>query len=112
LAETVSRLADGGDTTAMDLLRSAGTALAAHGHAARAKLGRSALAWSYAGGVFGSPLVREQVALRLGPPVLPKLPPVGGALWRAARLAGWDAGPDFISALANSLETLKTKKGN
>jgi N-acetylglucosamine kinase len=112
LAETVSRLADGSDTTAMDLLRAAGTALAAHGRAARAKLGRPALAWSYGGGVFGSTIILQQIMLRLGPPVLPKLPPVGGAVWRAARLAGWDAGPAFISTLANSLENLIIKKGN
>jgi N-acetylglucosamine kinase len=112
LAETVSTLAGAGDATAIDLLVSAARSLGDHGVAARAKLGRPALAWSYGGGVFGSLLVLEQITHRLGPPVLPKLPPVGGAVWRSARLTGWDAGPEFISALANSLENLKTKKGN
>jgi N-acetylglucosamine kinase len=103
LAETVSRLAGLGDATAVALLRTAAKALADHGVAARKKLGRPDLAWSYAGGVFASRTIRDDIARRLGSPVEPKLPPVGGSLLRAAQLAGWPVDADFIHSLAQSL---------
>jgi N-acetylglucosamine kinase len=112
LARRVSVLAETGDITAIELLKSAARSLADHGEAARQRLGRPSLGWSHAGGVFQSRIVGEEIALLLGRPVVAKLPPVGGALWRAAGLAGWDASAQFIAALGNSLENFKIKKGN
>ena len=104
LAREVSALADTGDATAIALLQSAARALADHGMAARRKLGRPALSWSHAGGVFGSEVVRDEMARLLGPPLAPKLPPVGGAVFRAVTLAGWTADGDLVRSLAASLQ--------
>jgi glucosamine kinase len=54
-------------------------------------------------------LVRHTVAQATGrAPVPPILPPVGGAVLLAARAAGWDIGPGFISTLRATLSDAET----
>ena len=104
LAKTVSDLADAGNIAAIEMLKLAAQHLAGHAKAARRRLGRPDLAWSHAGGVFHSRQILDETSLWLGQPVVPKLPPVGGALFRAAGLAGWKADAGFIRSLAASLQ--------
>lgn len=104
LAKSVSDLADAGNIAAIELLKLAAQHLAGHAKAARRKLERPDLAWSYAGGVFHSRHVLDECTLWLGPPLPPKLPPVGGALFRAVVIAGWKAEAGFIRSLSASLQ--------
>ena len=105
LAFTVSALAEAGDPAAEHLLQAAADHLAAHIAAAWAQTGEATpLAWSYAGGVLSSDLVRRYIAARIGSdPVPPCLPPIGGALLRAAALAGWATDAAWIDRLSQSL---------
>jgi glucosamine kinase len=105
LAIEVDRLAEANEPTACALLRRAGDALADHAHACAARLGLPGpIAWSYAGSVFKSRTVMARVADRLGtPPRPPRLPPVGGALMRAARRAGWAIDETWIERLGRAL---------
>ncbi len=104
LARAVDALADAGDATAIAILEEAAEFLADLGFAARRTFGQPSLAWSHAGSVFRSRLIRQEVERLLGSPAAPKLPPVGGALWRAAELAGWPANADFIRSVAAHFE--------
>jgi N-acetylglucosamine kinase len=103
LAPLVDELAACGEPVAVRLLHQAADHLCAHVQAARQRIGRPALPWSHAGGVFASAALRQRMIERLGPPVAPILPPLGGALWRAARLAGWETGPAWSARVAASL---------
>ena len=103
LAPVVSRLAAAGNAVALDLMTRAAAHLAEHVTAARAQLGRPDLPWSHAGGVFSSPMVVQHLTPRLGPAQPPRLDPLGGAILAAARLAGWDIGPGFVTALQANL---------
>lgn len=105
LARVVDRLAESGDALAVALLGEAADHLAEHIEAAGRWLGIAGPpAWSFAGGVFASRTMLRLVAERLGrPPQAPLLPPIGGALWRAARAAGWRAEADWIARLAASI---------
>jgi len=103
LAAVAGRLADAGDRTAREIIEAAADELAKHHRAVVAASGVKA-PWSYAGGTFGSRLLREALAARIGaPPAAPVLPPIGGALLAAAQLVGWPAGPDWVETLAASL---------
>lgn len=104
LARTVSGLAEAGNGQARHLLETAADRLVEHVFAARRALGQPDLAWSYAGGVFRSPALLSAAAKRAGAPLKPRLPPVGGALWRAAVLAGLPLTDRFLETLAASLE--------
>lgn len=104
LARTVDALANRGDAPAIEILKEAAGFLADLGLAARRAFGLPLLAWSHAGSVFRSRLIRQEIEHRLGPPAAPKLSPVGGALWRAAELAGWRVDARFIGAVAASFE--------
>lgn len=104
LARSVDALAASGDATAVGILVEAGCLLADLGLAARRAFEQPSLAWSYAGGVFRSRLIRDELARRLGPPSPPRLQPAGGALWRAAELAGWPVDAPFIASLAASFD--------
>ena len=105
LARHVDVLAQAGDAAARDILLRAADHLVEHAEAGRSRLGLpSDFAWSYAGGVFANPIVMARVTERLGaPPLAPALPPVGGALLRAARLAGWAVDANWIGTLAEAL---------
>ncbi|WP_426127785.1 N-acetylglucosamine kinase [Pararhizobium sp. PWRC1-1] len=104
LARAVDALADAGDAKAIEILKEAAGFLADLGFAARRTFGQPSLAWSHAGSVFRSRLIRQELEQRLGPPVAPRLPPVGGALWRAAELADWPVDAGFIQSIAAYLE--------
>ena len=105
VARTVDDLADSGCTMAQRLLESAGDHLADHADAAVALLNLPVgYAWSYAGGVFGSRTVMRQVIRRIGyTPEAPCLPPVGGALLRAAQLSDWTVDGKWIAELSRTL---------
>lgn len=111
LAVQVSMLAEANNGAARDLLSRAVRYLGDHIIAVRRLLERPELAWSYAGGLFQSSYILKEARLLLGEPLLPKLPPVGGALWRAAALAGSEPGDDFIRSLGASLEKLSLVTG-
>lgn len=105
LARTVSGLAEDGDATALKIMGRAADELAEHARTAW-RLTQSAmpLTWACAGGTFQSPVLRRMVAERLGSEPEPlRLPPVGGAVLRAAMLAGWTVDDGWISRLAASL---------
>ena len=103
LAPVVSTLAEAGNAAALDLLAKAAGHLAEHVNAARSRLGRQDLPWSYAGGVFASSMILRALTRQLGPATPPRLDPLGGAILSAARLAGWDTGPGFVGALGEGL---------
>lgn len=93
------------DPDAKALMRRAAAHLTALGQAAARSCGAVApLRWSYAGGVFSDPVLRQTVAAQIGSePVRPGLPPVGGALLLAARTAGWTVDAKFTQRLNASL---------
>lgn len=104
LAELVSALAQAGDADALALMQDAARQLAQLGLTA-ARLCSAPLCWSTAGGVMRDPTVRGVLAASMGcAPTLPILPPVGGAVLRAAKAAGWDTGPEFIARLKSELD--------
>lgn len=99
LAAEVSALAQAGEAEALDLMAQAAGHLADHGLTA-ARLSGTAGRWSFAGGVMHDPQVLRLLTGRMGSaPVPPVLPPVGGAVLRAAQAAGWDTGDAFVAAL-------------
>jgi len=105
LAPIASRLAEAGDRAAVVILDEAAEELARH-VGAIAKLAGTDLEWSYAGGTFGSRLLREGVAARIGrPPRPPLLPPIGGALLAAAQHLDWPVHPAWVERLAASIQT-------
>jgi len=103
LARRVDELAERDDPMACALLAEAAAHLVAHVEAAGRRLRVATPAWSYAGGVFRSRTVMRLMTGRKGPPQPPLLPPIGGALWRAARTAGWHPDATWIGRLGVSL---------
>ena len=104
LALVVDRLADAGDPIAAGLMARAADELAQQVEAAWRLIGApEPLVWSHAGSVFSSASVRRRMLARLGPPLPPYLPPVGGALFEAARKAGWMTDAAWRDRLAASL---------
>ncbi|HVM85993.1 MAG TPA: BadF/BadG/BcrA/BcrD ATPase family protein [Candidatus Binatia bacterium] len=104
LAPVASRLAEAGDAAAIAIIEEAADALARHALPI-ARLAGIDTTWSYAGGTFGSRLLRDAVAARIGrPPLPPRLPPIGGALLAAAQHLDWSMQPNWIERLAASIE--------
>lgn len=105
LAEIVSAWAMAGDPAAIRVLDEAAAHLAEHITAAWCRLGLSGPAtWSYAGGVFANPQMIDGISRRIGRAACtPRLPPIGGALWRAAHLAGWNPDQHWIEQLSHNL---------
>lgn len=105
IAAITSRLAEDGVVSARAVLERAADHLAEQAITAwRGTGAETPLRWSHAGGVLESRIVRARIADKLGcGPVAPRLPPVGGALLRAAQAAGWPAGDRWINRLAASL---------
>jgi glucosamine kinase len=105
VATVVDRLAATGDPVAMGILDEAVDHLAAHVEAAWHRMSTiSPGPWSYAGGVFASPRVLARLAARLGrEPLPPRLPPIGGALLRAARDLDWPVDEAWIRRLGASI---------
>lgn len=94
LAQQVDQLARAGNPTASNILSEASTHLALHLQAAWQKLNLpdQPLTWSHAGSLFKSQRVLEGVQQHLPearwhPPVFR---PLYGAVWHAAKKAGWD----------------------
>jgi glucosamine kinase len=101
VARKVAVLADT-DVTAQGLVGAAADHLARHIGAASQQSGSSD--WTYAGGLFQSARLVDEVAKRVGSkPKTPVLPPLGGAILLAARQAGWHTDTNFITTLAQSL---------
>jgi glucosamine kinase len=107
LARLTSTLADVGDTDAIEILHRAADHLAAHITAAwRQTTTAMPVQWSYAGGVSNGAVVLQRIAVQVGcSPVPPRLPPIGGALLRAAANAGWSVDDGWIDHLSSSLST-------
>ena len=105
LARLTSTLADAGDADATAILHRGADHLAAHIDAAwRRTKAAAPICWSYAGGVFNSAIVLQRIATQVGcAPVPPRLPPIGGALLRAAANAGWSVDEGWIDRLSSSL---------
>jgi N-acetylglucosamine kinase-like BadF-type ATPase len=102
LAPVALACAAGGDNAALALVNAAADELAAHVHMLERRLGE--LTWSFAGGLFESPVLRDAVEGRIGrPPVRPQLPPVGGAVLAAAQHIGHPVDDAFVARLAASL---------
>ena len=108
LAPIAMRLAEAGDARARAIVFAAADELARHVTAIQPRVGRD-VPWSYAGGTFNSPFllaaVTERIARR---PVPPRLPPIGGALLAAARLADWSTENAWIERLQASLKELSS----
>jgi N-acetylglucosamine kinase-like BadF-type ATPase len=106
LAPIAMRLAETGDVAARAIIDAAAEQLSRHVRAIEHILGPDA-PWSYAGGTFKSPVLLAAVIERIGrPPVPPRLPPIGGALLAAARLADWSTEDAWVEGLQASLQTL------
>ena len=103
LARVVDRLAGQGDAPARALLGEAADQLCHHVETARRRIGLATAPWSFAGGVFASPSLQTAMVARLGRAVPPVLPPIGGALARAAGMAGWPVTESWTESLARSL---------
>ena len=104
LARHVDAMADSGDASAVQLLIGAAELLAAHVEAARFRLADPTLAWSHAGSVFGSRTITHHLETLLGASSTPKLPPAGGAIWRAGTLAGWPIEDRFAPTVSACLQ--------
>lgn len=111
ISAIVSDLAQSENSTAQKILTEAANHLAEHVQTVWRKIESDMpLAWSFAGGVFNSPYLLKKLQERLSyAPLPPRLPPIGGALLRAAQNAGWTTNDDWISKLAISIEE-KAKK--
>ena len=106
LAPVALNLAEYGDVAAQVIADAAADELAWHLRTIERKLGAPTMAWSYAGGLFQSAVLREAVVERIGrAPRLPLLPPIGGALLAAAQHIGLPTDDDFVARLASSLAT-------
>lgn len=105
LASWIDQMADGGDPAAWSLIERAAEALALHVAAAARRIETGANpSWSYAGGAFGSRLLLATVTRNIGNPAKPPiLPPIGGALLRAARDLDWPVDQAWIDSLAASI---------
>ncbi|MBS1035913.1 N-acetylglucosamine kinase [Gluconobacter cerinus] len=103
LARHVSDLAEQGLEPARRLMRQAAEHLSDHIDAAQRRFPGTPLPWSYAGGTFQSQFLRDIITARHGAPVPPRLPPVGGGLLNAARMAGWDPDDAWIERTSQAL---------
>ena len=104
LSAFVDDVARGGDAGAIGLIEQAAAELAKHFRAVAGHCGPGA-DWTYAGGTFASTRLLEAVGRQIGrPPVVPKLPPVGGALLAAAQLLDWPLDESWFGHVATTAE--------
>jgi N-acetylglucosamine kinase-like BadF-type ATPase len=102
LSAVVDRTALQGDAAAIGLLDLAADELAKH-HRAIAGHCEPGADWTFAGGTFRSGILLKAIERRIGrPPVAPKLPPIGGALFAAAQLLDWLIDDGWIGHVAAS----------
>lgn len=110
LARVVDAAAEQGELDARQLLAHAAGELAQAARAAQRRLPAAGPAWSVAGGVTGSRVVRDHLTGELGAAhfrdVL--LPPLGGAALLGARRAGWAVPPAWVQTLATELAHLSS----
>jgi glucosamine kinase len=103
VAPIVDVLARSGDPTALSILRRAADYLSAHLDALLNRVEASYdRRWSFAGGVFESAIVTSDLESRHGEAQPPRLIPVAGGLWRAAKEAAWPIDDAWIAMLAES----------
>ncbi|MBL0931242.1 MAG: N-acetylglucosamine kinase [Alphaproteobacteria bacterium] len=107
LAQGIDAIAASGDATTLRIFAEAADELSALVRTARQRCPQAGAIWSYAGGSFASPALKAAMTARLGKPMPPALPPIGGALWRAAKLDGWPIDAAWIARLAASLAEFK-----
>lgn len=112
LAPWIDRRADAGDPTAQAILDAAADHLAAHVAAALKRIGTAeAPPWSFAGGVFCSHRLLDALTRKIGTaPRPPILPPIGGALLRAAHDLDWPVDEAWIGRLAGSIEKTRSAR--
>jgi len=111
LTPVVTELAERGNTDARALIDRVVDHLADHALAAWRQLSpagatdtNAPLRWSHAGSVFNCRLLVDLMSQRLGSaPIPPRLPPIGGALLRAARHAHWPVDAAWLDQLSRSL---------
>jgi N-acetylglucosamine kinase len=108
----VTQLAEQGDADARALIERVVDHLADHVAAAERQLSPHAPAtadtagpnWSHAGSVFNCRLLVDLLSQRLRRAPLPaRLPPIGGALLRAARHAHWPVDAAWLDRISRSL---------
>ncbi len=108
LASAVDRLADAGNITAQTMLLEAAELLAAHAQTVHRRLNLDSSArLSYAGSTFKSRTVTDGLRSRLetlGRWAAPVASPLAGALFEAARGAGWDADRAWLEKVQVSLD--------
>lgn len=104
-ARLIDDMAEAGCPEARALITRAAQHLAVFVQTARTRFSDHDLPWSYAGSVFKSTLLRTTLTDLCGAPQPPRLPPVGGGLVQAARLAGWPIDAEWIARLAHALNT-------
>jgi len=105
LSRVVARCAENGDADALALIKRSADFLAEHVQSGRRVSGLADDgAWSLLGGLASNHLMRNQLVVRLGPLTSPKLPPCGGALWRAARKARWTIEPCWLDRVRSNIE--------
>lgn len=114
VAKQVDTLAESGEATALAILGRAADHLCAHIATLMPRIaGRRRLSWSFAGSVFESRTIRRALIKRYGRPASPRLPPIGGGLWRAAQAAGWRTDEAWVERLGRSIEQcLQDDKGS
>lgn len=104
VAKFVDLLAESGDSTALAILSQAADHLSAHITAILRRITESRqLPWSFAGSVFDSRTIREVLIERHGEPSPPRLIPIAGGLWRAAREADWSTDDAWVQRLTESV---------
>lgn len=106
LALHVAALAEARVPVAVSLMQEAADCLAIAAQAAWRQLATDAPPrWSFAGGVMHSTVLRTHLAERLGTtPADACLPPVGGALLRAAQVCGVSADSAWVTRLSKQLD--------
>lgn len=110
LAPLATDLAAAGDSGAGSIVEAAAEELARHIRAIERHVG-TGMPWSYAGGIFASQFLLAAVAERVGrPPVAPYLPPIGGAVLAAARLADWSVDGAWIRRVGDALRGMPNER--
>ncbi|MCB8881533.1 N-acetylglucosamine kinase [Acidisoma cellulosilytica] len=105
LARDVDGLAEQGNATAKTILTQAAIHLSLHVRGAWRRLpSLPDRVWCGVGSIMNSGHVTDYLQTLLEtPPISPALPPVGGALWRAATNAGWPMDSAWIDQLRTEL---------
>jgi glucosamine kinase len=108
LAKATDRLAASGNLTAQKILLEAAQQLVSLARAAQQKLRLEHPNFSYAGGVFRSRTILETVQHELKPYgnwLEPRGSPLMGALFEAARGAGWEVNAAWFQSVNSKLES-------